>query len=75
MILSSGCVGGICGLANVLGKECCDLEELFKNGQMEEAKTLQHRLIGPNMGVRYFNGLRHAYFFDTNLNLCVVSHW
>lgn len=46
-----GCVGGICGLANILGQECCDLEQLFKQGKVEEAKELQHRLIGPNMGV------------------------
>lgn len=46
-----GCVGGICGLANIMGQECCDLEQLFKQGKMEEAKALQHRLIGPNIGV------------------------
>lgn len=46
-----GCVGGILGVANVLGQECCDLEKLFKQGKMEEAKALQHRLIQPNMAV------------------------
>lgn len=39
------------GLANVLGKSCCDLEQLYKDGKMEEAKQLQHRLIAPNMAV------------------------
>lgn len=46
-----GCVGGVLGLANVLGQACCDLEKLYKEGKMEEAKLLQHRLIGPNMSV------------------------
>lgn len=46
-----GCVGGVCALGNVLGKELCDLEELFKAGRMEEAKHLQHRLIAPNTAV------------------------
>ena len=50
----AGCVGGICGLANILGQECCDLEELFRQGKMEEAKVLQHRLIGPNIGVGFY---------------------
>ena len=50
-LFCAGCVGGICGLANILGQECCDLEELFRQGKMEEAKVLQHRLIGPNIGV------------------------
>ncbi|XP_033757128.1 4-hydroxy-2-oxoglutarate aldolase, mitochondrial-like [Pecten maximus] len=46
-----GCVGGVCALGNVLGKELCDLEELFKAGKLEEAKHLQHRLIAPNTAV------------------------
>ena len=50
-------MGGICGLANIMGQECCDLEQLFKQGKMEEAKALQHRLIGPNIGVGYLAAL------------------
>ncbi|KAK3589424.1 hypothetical protein CHS0354_020753 [Potamilus streckersoni] len=46
-----GCVGGVLGLANVLGHECCMLENLFKKGKMEEAKILQQRLVGPNVCV------------------------
>ncbi|XP_021361197.1 4-hydroxy-2-oxoglutarate aldolase, mitochondrial-like isoform X3 [Mizuhopecten yessoensis] len=46
-----GCVGGVCALGNVLGKELCDLENLFKAGKFEEAKHLQHRLIAPNTAV------------------------
>jgi dihydrodipicolinate synthase/N-acetylneuraminate lyase len=48
----TGCVGGVLGLANVLGQACCDLEQLYKEGKMEEAKLLQQRLIGPNMKPR-----------------------
>ena len=50
-IFRVGCVGGVCGLANVLGKEVCDVEALFKSGNHEEAKLLQHRLVSPNLGV------------------------
>ncbi|KAL3864891.1 hypothetical protein ACJMK2_006538 [Sinanodonta woodiana] len=46
-----GCVGGVLGLANVLGHECCKLENLFKKGKMEEAMLLQQRLVGPNVCV------------------------
>jgi hypothetical protein len=50
----TGCVGGVLGLANVLGQACCDLEQLYKEGKMEEAKLLQQRLIGPNMSVSIY---------------------
>ncbi|XP_078358528.1 4-hydroxy-2-oxoglutarate aldolase, mitochondrial-like [Oculina patagonica] len=43
-----GAVGGVCALANVLGREVCKLHELHKHGKMEEAKLLQHKLILPN---------------------------
>ena len=46
-----GCVGGVLAVANVLGQACCDLEALFKQGKMTEAKELQHRLIQPNINV------------------------
>lgn len=45
---SIGCVGGICGLANILGREVCTLVELFKKGDLKAASALQQRLIGPN---------------------------
>ena len=44
----TGCVGGVCALGNMLGQQLCDLEKLFMENKMEEAKTLQQRLIGPN---------------------------
>lgn len=46
-----GAVGGVCALANVLGREVCKLHELHKHGKMEEAKLLQHKLILPNTAV------------------------
>ncbi|XP_022094444.1 4-hydroxy-2-oxoglutarate aldolase, mitochondrial-like [Acanthaster planci] len=49
--LSVGAVGGVCALANVLGREVCQVQQLFNEGKMEEAMELQHRLIEPNSGV------------------------
>lgn len=47
-----GGVGGVLALANILGHECCEVERLFWAGRHEDAKLLQHRLIGPNLAVR-----------------------
>ncbi|KAH3789673.1 hypothetical protein DPMN_167859 [Dreissena polymorpha] len=46
-----GAVGGVMALANLLGGPCCELERLYKEGRMEQAMRLQHRLIGPNTAV------------------------
>ncbi|XP_029351943.1 4-hydroxy-2-oxoglutarate aldolase, mitochondrial [Echeneis naucrates] len=46
-----GAVGGVCALANVLGRELCDLERLCVSGRWEEARVLQQRLIEPNAAV------------------------
>ncbi|KAL2089839.1 hypothetical protein ACEWY4_014527 [Coilia grayii] len=48
---SVGAVGGVCALANVLGKEVCELERLCLLGHWEKARELQHRLIEPNTAV------------------------
>ncbi|KAG5855276.1 4-hydroxy-2-oxoglutarate aldolase, mitochondrial [Anguilla anguilla] len=48
---SVGAVGGVCALANVLGRQVCQLEELCVSGQWEAAKALQYRLIEPNAAV------------------------
>ncbi|KAK6300862.1 hypothetical protein J4Q44_G00289600 [Coregonus suidteri] len=48
---SVGCVGGVCALANVLGREVCELEQLCVSGRWEEARALQQRLIEPNTAV------------------------
>lgn len=47
----SGAVGGVCALANVLGREVCELEHLCVSGRLEEARALQQRLIEPNAAV------------------------
>ncbi|XP_072280869.1 4-hydroxy-2-oxoglutarate aldolase, mitochondrial [Pyxicephalus adspersus] len=60
---SVGAVGGVCALANVLGPQLCELERLCVNGQWQEARELQYRLIEPNAAVtRRFGipGLKQA---------------
>ncbi|XP_029197438.2 4-hydroxy-2-oxoglutarate aldolase, mitochondrial-like [Acropora millepora] len=52
-----GAVGGVCALANVLGREVCHLHEAFKQGKIEEAKLLQHKLILPNIAVTKNGGV------------------
>lgn len=49
--LMMGCVGGICALANAMGKELCELQALYEQGKYEEATELQQRLIWPNTAV------------------------
>ncbi|XP_039254817.2 4-hydroxy-2-oxoglutarate aldolase, mitochondrial-like [Styela clava] len=48
---SIGCVGGVCALANILGKEVCNVQELFEAGKLQDAKVLQQRLVAPNVAV------------------------
>lgn len=48
---SVGCVGGVCALANILGDEVCRVQKLFQDGNLEEAKILQQRLVAPNLAV------------------------
>jgi len=43
-----GCVGGVLGLANVLGEEVCRLQQLAKTQDLKAAMDLQLRLVGPN---------------------------
>ncbi|KAM9324814.1 4-hydroxy-2-oxoglutarate aldolase, mitochondrial [Gastrophryne carolinensis] len=60
---SLGAVGGVCALANVLGGHLCELERLCLNGQWDEARKVQYRLIEPNAAVtRRFGipGLKQA---------------
>lgn len=47
----AGAVGGVCALANVLGRELCELQRLCSSGRWEEARVLQQRLIEPNAAV------------------------
>ncbi|NXA09508.1 HOGA1 protein, partial [Sapayoa aenigma] len=46
-----GVSGGVCALANVLGAPLCQLHHLCHEGQWQEARNLQHRLIEPNIAV------------------------
>lgn len=46
-----GAVGGVCALANVLGPQVCELEQLCVSGRWDEARVLQQRLIEPNTAV------------------------
>ncbi|XP_046851469.1 4-hydroxy-2-oxoglutarate aldolase, mitochondrial-like [Xenia sp. Carnegie-2017] len=55
--LTLGAVGGVCALANVLGREVCHLVDLHKNREHEKAKTLQHQLIAPNTAVTAGHGI------------------
>jgi len=43
-----GCVGGVLGLANVLGEETCRLAQLAQTDDAKAAMDLQLRLVGPN---------------------------
>jgi hypothetical protein len=48
----SGGVGGINGLANVLGDEVCNIYKLFTQSRLQEAVELHLRLVTPNATVR-----------------------
>eukprot|EP00058_Branchiostoma_floridae_P003109 XP_002588597.1 hypothetical protein BRAFLDRAFT_251336 [Branchiostoma floridae] len=48
---SVGAVGCVAALANTLGNEVCQLHKLCKEGKMDDAMKLQHRLIAPNSAV------------------------
>ncbi|XP_008488643.2 4-hydroxy-2-oxoglutarate aldolase, mitochondrial [Calypte anna] len=52
-----GASGGICALANVLGAPLCQLDRLCREGQWQEARDLQQRLIEPNMAVTHRFGI------------------
>ncbi|XP_005091882.1 4-hydroxy-2-oxoglutarate aldolase, mitochondrial [Aplysia californica] len=43
-----GCVGGVCGLANIIGEDLCRLMQLAKTSDLKTAMDLQLRLVGPN---------------------------
>ena len=46
-----GAVGGVCALANVAPRECCQLADLVRAGDHQAARELQLRLIPPNAAV------------------------
>ncbi|MBM3421476.1 MAG: dihydrodipicolinate synthase family protein [Bacteroidetes bacterium] len=61
--LSTGAVGGILALANIAPAECIAIADLFGRGDIEEARSLQHRMIPVNTAVTARWGvpaLKHA---------------
>ena len=42
--LTKGAVGGVLSIADFLPEECCEIQELFMAGKLEEAKQLSDRL-------------------------------
>ena len=46
-----GAVGAVAALANIFPREVCRLHELFINGNLEEARLLQARLVPANTAV------------------------
>ncbi|GFT35024.1 4-hydroxy-2-oxoglutarate aldolase, mitochondrial [Nephila pilipes] len=55
--LCIGCVGGVLALANPLGKSACELYQYTLEGKHDAARSLQHRLIGPNLCVTKLFGI------------------
>jgi 4-hydroxy-2-oxoglutarate aldolase len=55
--LSMGGVGGIVSSANYLPEPSCQVYELFKRGDLEEAKRLQHALVRLNRVVSNMYGV------------------
>ena len=55
--LTVGAVGAISALANALPNEVCQLQALYQTGDLEQARDLQHRLIGPNGAVTKVHGV------------------
>lgn len=50
-------MGGINGLANILGHEVCQLQKLFNEGNLKEAVKLHLRLIAPNAVVNVIHAI------------------
>jgi len=55
--LAVGAVGATAATANILPDMCCRLVDLFNEGNMEEAKALQQRLLEPNGLVTFKYGI------------------
>jgi 4-hydroxy-2-oxoglutarate aldolase len=55
--LAIGCVGGIVALANVAPENCVKIYELEKEGDYEEAKKLQLRMIPVNKAITVTYGI------------------
>jgi 4-hydroxy-2-oxoglutarate aldolase len=49
--LTIGCVGGICGLANVAPQECVEIYDRVKAGSLDAARELQLKMIAANQAL------------------------
>ena len=49
--LCVGATGGVAALANLAPRECVQLFEYFQQGEIDRARELQYRLMGPNAAV------------------------
>ena len=49
--LCVGASGGVAALANLAPRECVQLFEYFRRGEMDRARELQYRLMAPNAAV------------------------
>jgi 4-hydroxy-2-oxoglutarate aldolase len=49
--LSMGAVGGILALANIAPLQCIEIYSLYRSGDMEKARALQHKMIPVNAAV------------------------
>ena len=49
--LCMGAAGGVAALANLAPRECVELFENFRRGEMDRARELQYRLMAPNAAV------------------------
>ncbi|MCJ7819784.1 MAG: dihydrodipicolinate synthase family protein, partial [Bacteroidales bacterium] len=49
--LSMGAVGGILALANIAPLQCIEIYSLFRSGDLEKARALQHKIIPVNAAV------------------------
>lgn len=49
--LSLGCVGGILAMANIAPNECIEMQQLLKDGKIDEAVRLQRRIAPVNTAI------------------------
>ena len=49
--LAVGAVGGVLALSNIAPDECVELVRLFEQGEMGEARALQHRVLPVNAAI------------------------
>ena len=49
--MNSGAAGGVLALANIAPDECIAIYELFNQGKMDEAQTIQKRMLAVNKAI------------------------